>query len=379
MDGSAPPLFLRHFQGLKDPRRHNVRHLFSDILTIAILAVMSKADDWQDIHEYAASNEPWLRTFLTLPKGIPGPDTFRRVFARIDPAAFEQCFQAWTGALSECTEGRFIALDGKTVRRSFEHSWNKQGLHLVSAWSDENHLVLGQLAVEKKENEIVAIPKLLDLLNVKGAIVTIDAMGCQKDIAQKIREGGGHYVLALKDNQPTLHQKVQALLDEAILEKFKGMDGDAAEGTEAGHGRIETRRVWCTPEVRWLGENVEGWCDLRSVGAVECVRNDLSSGKVSTERRYFLSSLDGEDAEVFGSAVRQHWGVENQLHWVLDVSFGEDQSRLRKGHGAENFSRLRRIVLNKLRNFDTQRRVSLKTKRYRCSIDRDYLLAALKQ
>ena len=224
--------------------------------------------------------------------------------------------------------------------------------------------MLGQLAVEKKENEIVAIPKLLDLLNVKGAIVTIDAMGCQKDIAQKIREGGGHYVLALKDNQPTLHQKVQALLDEAILEKFKGMDGDAAEGTEAGHGRIETRRVWCTPEVRWLGENVEGWCDLRSVGAVECVRNDLSSGKVSTERRYFLSSLDGEDAEVFGSAVRQHWGVENQLHWVLDVSFGEDQSRLRKGHGAENFSRLRRIVLNKLRNFDTQRRVSLKTKRY---------------
>jgi predicted transposase YbfD/YdcC len=379
MDGSATAVFLRYFDGLKDPRRHNVRHLFSDILTIAILAMMSRADDWREIHEYAAGHAPWLRTFLSLPKGIPCADTLRRVFARIDPLAFERCFIAWTQALSQCTEGRFIAIDGKTLRRSFQHAWAKQGLHLVSAWCDSNQVVLGQLAVEHKENEIVAIPKLLELLNLKGAVVTIDAMGCQKEIARTIRSQQADYVLAVKENQPMLHQKVKSLMDDAIREKFKGMEGDACESTDAGHGRIERRRVWCTPEVKWLGEAAEGWCDLRSVGAVECVREDLSTGKTTTERRYFIASLDGTDADVFGAAVRQHWGVENKLHWVLDVGFGEDQSRIRKGHGAENFSRLRRIVLNKLRTFDTQRRVSLKTKRYRCLIDRQYLLDALKQ
>jgi predicted transposase YbfD/YdcC len=375
-------VFLRYFDELNNPRRHNVRHLFNDILTIAILAVMSRADDWREIHEYAAGHASWLKTFLSLPKGIPCADTFRRVFARIDPLAFERCFIAWTQALSQCTEksdGRIVAIDGKTLRRSFQHAWAKQGLHLVSAWCNANELVLGQLAVEVKENEIVAIPKLLELLNLKGAIVTIDAMGCQKEIAQTIRSKEAHYVLAVKDNQRLLHQKVQSLMDDAILDHFKGMEGDACESTEKGHGRIETRRVWCTPEVKWLGETKEGWCDLGSVGAVECVREDLSTGKTTTERRYFISSLDGTDADVFGAAVRQHWGVENKLHWVLDVGFGEDQSRIRKGHGAENFSRLRRIVLNKLKNFDTQRRVSLKTKRYRCLIDPQYLIDALKQ
>jgi predicted transposase YbfD/YdcC len=289
---------------------------------------------------------------------------------------------AWSQALSDGTEGRFIAIDGKTLRRSFRHAWARQGLHLVSAWCDSNQLLLGQLAVEDKANEIAAIPKLLELLApdaLTGAIVTTDAMGCQKDIARTIRSKQAHYVLAVKGNQPTLHQKVKSLMDDAILERFKGMAGDARQQTDAGHGRIETRRVWCTPEVKWLGEAAEGWCDLRSVGAVECVREDLSTGQVSTERRYFIASLDGAAADVFGAAVRQHWGVENKVHWTLDVGFGEDQSRIRKGHGAENFSRLRRIVLNKLRNFDTQRRVSLKTKRYRCLIDRQYLLDALKQ
>jgi predicted transposase YbfD/YdcC len=385
MDAQATAVFFGFFADLPDPRRHNVRHLFSDILTIAILAVMSRADDWSEVVLYARSRETWLATFLSLPNGIPCEDTFRRVFARINPDAFEQCFIRWTTALAEAAgdapEGRLIPIDGKTICHSFLHAWNKQGLHLVSAWCQHNQIVLGQLAVEEKSNEITAIPRLLAMLNIKKAVVTIDAMGCQREIAGQIKSQGGDYVLAVKDNQPTLHEKVRNLLDEAALDGFAGMSHGYDEQSNQGHGRIETRKVWVTDEVKWLGpELLALWPGLSSVARVESTRQDLGdmSGKISVERRYYIASLKGTDAAKMAGAIRGHWGVENKLHWRLDMAFGEDQSRLRKDHGAENFSRLRRIAMNQLRK-QPDKKISLKGQRFLCSLDPDYLLKRLQQ
>jgi predicted transposase YbfD/YdcC len=380
MDAKATEVFLRFFTALKDHRRPNVRHLFTDILTIAILGIMCKADDWVEVRSWAQANGPWLSTFLALPKGIPSADTFRRVFMKIDPVEFEHCFVAWTTALAEATLGKLIAIDGKSLRRSFAHAWDKQMMHLVSAWSVQNQIVLAQLATDKKSNEITAIPKLLGLLDLKGAVVTIDAIGCQTEIAAKIKDKGGDYVLAVKDNQPALSDKTRKLLDEAILDKFAGMSHDFHQETNSGHGRIETRNTWVTDEIQWLGQDLlDQWPALSSIVVVESHRQVLGDkkGKVTTHRRYYISSLKGCDAKQMAKVVRGHWGVENQLHWRLDMTFREDESRLNRGHGAENFSRLRRIVINKLRA--VQGEMSLKTTRYRCSIDRDFLLKALSQ
>lgn len=383
MDAPATEVFLRFFTGLSDPRRHNAVHRFTDLLTIAILAVLCKSDDWAEVVEWARAQRAWLARFLELPRGIPCADTFRRLFARLDPLAFERCFVGWTRALADATAGRVVAVDGKSLRQSFRHAWDRQGaIHLVSAWCAQNQLVLGQLACDGKSNEITALPKLLALLDLKGAIVTIDAMGCQRAIAAQVLHQQADYVLAVKDNQPTLHAKVQALMQDLALGRAKGEEGlcDYHQQSERRHGRIETRRVWVTDQVQWLGAELPGqWPGLGSVAMVECVRQDLGdfSGKVSVERRYFISSLTGQDAGRLGRAVRQHWGVENRLHWRLDMSFGEDRSRLRTGHGAENFSRLRRIVINQLKA--DPRKVSLKVKRYRCSIDRNYLLDILRK
>jgi len=392
MDAQATAPFLRHFAGLPDPRRHNVRHVFTDILVIAILAVLCRSDDWAEVVAWARLQRDWLATFLELPNGVPSADTFRRVFARVDPAAFERCFQGWTAALAEASGGRLISVDGKALRRSFARAWDRLGAaHLVSAWCGENQMVLGQLAVADKSNEITAIPKLLELLNVKGAVVTIDAMGCQTEIAAKIVEQEGAYVLAVKDNQRTLAAAVAALMAEAVLDRAKGVAGAAEhvgyfEQANGGHGRIETRRVWVSDRVDGLGADLVGrWAGLACVALVESTRRDLSdpTGAVSVERRYYISSLPagaaGADAlaATVAGAIRGHWGVENRLHWQLDVSFGEDHSRLRVGHGAENFSRLRRIVLNKLRPVEGERRESLKVKRYKCSVSREHLIEVL--
>jgi len=256
MDATATAPFLRHFRDLPDPRRHNVRHVLADILTIAILAVLCTADDWDDVVLWARARQDWLKTFLSLPKGIPSRDTFARVFARLDPDAFERCFIAWTSDLAKAMDGGnggggdVVAIDGKTLRRSFGHAWDRQTIHLVSAWASDQQLVLGQLAVDDKSNEITAIPKLLDLLSIKGATVTIDAMGCQREIAGNIREKAVHYLLSVKENQPTLHERVRKLLDEARLEKFAGMSHGYFEQTSAGHGRIETRKVWVSDELK---------------------------------------------------------------------------------------------------------------------------------
>lgn len=378
MDATATAPFLRFFRDLKDPRRHNVRHVFTDILTLAIMAVLCRADDWDEVVLWAQSRLDWLKTFLALPGGIPCPDTFARVFSRIDPAAFERCFVAWAAALSGSLAGRAVAIDGKILRRSFAHAWDKQMIHLVSAFAADNQLVLGQLAVDDTSNEITAIPALLDLLNLRGATVTIDAMGCQREIAAAIRRKRAHYVLAVKANQPALHAKVSRLLDEAILDGFAGMRHGHFEETCGGHGRIETRRVWVTDEIRWLGKPLrDQWKGLASIAVVES-RRDVG-GTVSTERRYYISSHTGTDAAAMAGAIRGHWGIENRLHWQLDVSFGEDDSRLRMGDGAQNFSRVRRVVLNLLKAAPAPKRQSVKCKRYRCSLDRDYLMAVLSQ
>ena len=356
-----------------------------DILTIAILAVMCRADDWSEVAWYAESWEPWLATFLTLPKGIPCEDTFRRVFARLDPEAFERCFIRWTTALAEAggeaPEGRLIPLDGKTMRRSFERAWNKQGLHPVSAWSEHNQIVPGQLAVAEKSNEITAIPKLLELLNIRKAVVTIDAMGCRREIAGQIKSRGGDYVPAVKDNQPKLHDKVRCLLDEAVPDGFKGMSHGYDEQSNEGHGRRETRKVWVTDEVKWLGpELLALWPGLAGVAMVERTRQNPGdmTGKVSIDRGYYIASLKGTDAVKMAGAIRGHWAVENKLHWCLDTAFGEDGSRLRKDHSAENFSRLRRMAMNQLRK-QPDRKISLKGQRFLCSLDPEYLLKRLQQ
>ena len=282
--------------------------------------------------------------------------------------------------MARVSGGRLIAVDGKSVRRSFEHAWDKSGMtHLVSAFVGENRMVFAQVAVDGKSNEIDAIPKLLALLDLEGATVTLDAIGCQREVAREVSDRGGDYVLALKRNQPALHSKVKAMLDEAILSSFAGMSHGRFEETDNAHGRLETRRTWVTDEVRWLGADLLGlWPGLSSLAVVESTRQDLGDlcGKVTTERRYYISSGHGTDARAMHEAVRGHWAVENQLHWQLDVSFGEDQRRIRRGHGAENFSRLCRLALNLLKR-DKSVKIGVHGKRLKAGWDEHYLLRLL--
>ena len=366
---------LEQFSQLPDPRRQaGRRHLLGDILAVTICAVICGADDWSEVAEFGRAQEPRLRTWLKLPHGIPAHDTFGRVFAALDPEAFERCFVGWMQALAGEPAGELVAIDGKTVRRSFDRASRKAAIHLVSAWASANALVFGQLATAAKSNEITAIPRLLELLDLRGVTVTIDAEGCQKAIAAKVTEGGGDYVLALKANQPTMHAEAQRFLDDAIATGGKDLALDFHQSTEGDHGRIETRRCWVTPDVAWFADRAP-WAGLRSFAAVECER---SVGEQTTcERRYFISSLPGTDAEALARAVRSHWGIENRLHWSLDVSFAEDQSRVRTGHAAENLSRVRRIALNLLRQETTVCKLGIKGKRHRAGWDHDYLLRVL--
>lgn len=391
MDAQATDGLLRFFRSMQDPRADNARHSLSDILTIAILAVLCGSDSWESVEVWGCGNAGWLGEFLDLPHGVPSHDTFDRVFGLLDPLAFETCFTSWTQALIEGSEGLFVAVDGKTLRRSFRHAWSRTPVHLVSAFVSSNQLVLGQLATDSKSNEITAIPRLLAMLELSGATVTIDAMGCQREIARQIVvEQKAHYILAVKENQPALYEKVRGLLDEAILESFQGITHGRFEQSEKGHGRIERRHVWVSNDdevvSKGLGEELlDQWPGLASVAVGESTRQDLSdlSGKTSVERRYFISSHDHADAQVFARAIRQHWGVENQLHWRLDVSMNEDQCRLRIRHGAENFSRLRRIALNKLRRWEIKkpngkiRKTSLRLKQKACGWSRKFLTEAL--
>jgi predicted transposase YbfD/YdcC len=377
MDGQATGVTLRHFEDMPDPRARNVIHKLHDILVIAVCAVICGADGWAEVEVFGNSKLAWFSTFLDLPGGVPSHDTFGRVFARLDPDAFERCFTAWTRGVAAASGGRLIAFDGKAIRRSFEHAWDRSGMaHLVSAFVDANRMVFSQVAVSDKSNEIDAIPRLLSLLDLEGATVTLDAIGCQREVARQVVDCGGDYVLAVKQNQPALHARVKALLDEAILDGFDGMAHDAAQETDGGHGRVEVRRAWVTPEVHWLGEGLlADWPGLASVAAVEC-RREVIGGDTSTDRRYFVTSLKSPTARQIADAVRGHWAVENRLHWQLDVSFREDERRIRKGHGAQNYSRLCRLALNLIKR-DTSLKLGVHGKRLKAGWDEHYLLRLL--
>ena len=376
MDASAVAPVLRLAGVVHDPRRHNHLHPLPQMIVMALIAVLCGCDGCDDVADFCEVRREWFLGFLTLPHGIPSHDTFGRVFARLDPLQLEQLLRQWMNALHVGSGGKLIALDGKSLRRSFEHAWDQSGMaHLVSAFVGENQLVLAQLGVLDKENEITAIPKLLAMLDLKGSTVTIDAIGCQRQIARQITRAKGHYVLQVKDNQPTLHAKVKKLLDEAVLEQMRGWKGSTFQEVDAGHGRIEARRVWLTSEVEHLGADVlELWPGLKALAAVERVREVIGK-EPSAERHYYILSDGRCDAQKAAQIIRGHWSIENGLHHVLDVSFNEDQSRVRKGHGAENLSRLRRLSANLLRLNPTKR--SIRGQRKRCSWSEDYLFQTL--
>lgn len=377
MDAQPTALIARMFDEIKidDPRADNARHLLSDILSIALLAVICGADDYPGIVEFGRDQLDWLKTFLALPHGIPSVSTFRRLFAALKPSALAGVMSRWAGDLAGSMAGKQIAIDGKTLRRSFEHAWDKSGLHLVTAWCVQENLVLAQQAVKDKSNEITAVPELLKMLDVRGATVSGDAMNTQKEIAAAIVKSGGDYLLAVKDNHPTLCDSISRHLDEMILEKFKAVPHVYHETTEGGHGRIDTRRVWATDQIDWLAGRGD-WKKLTSVVAVESTRHLVGSGKTTTERRYFIASLPCESGEKFAALVRNHWSIENGQHWTLDMAFNEDQSRVRKDHGDQNLAALRRIALGLLRR-DKSVKLGAKNKRLKACRNRNYLLGVL--
>jgi predicted transposase YbfD/YdcC len=361
----------KHFGKLEDPRVDRTKlHLLSDILTIAICAVICDADGWVDVENYGISKHAWLTSFLALPNGIPSHDTFGRVFARIDPIQFQHCFIRWMREIYRVTHGEVVPIDGKTLRHSFDTEIGLSPIHMVSAWATSNRLVLGQLKVAEKSNEITAIPELLKMLDIAGCIVTIDAIGCQKSIAHQIIEQHGDYVLALKANQEILYTDVCTLLDQLIA--TGDADLDYYETVDHNHGRSELRRYWTTSRLDTLRTRAS-WDRLQTVGVVQAERS--TKGEMTTERRYYILSLPN-NAKAFGNAVRSHWQIENAVHWVLDIAFREDECRIRMDHGPENFAVLRHIALNLLRQ-ETTFQGSIKSKRHRAGWNDSYLKKVL--
>lgn len=363
----------KHFECVTDPRiDRSKEHSLSDILTIAILAVICGADGWVGIANYGEAKADWLKTFLALPNGIPSHDTFARVFARLDPEELQSAFLSWVRTVSQLSAGEVIAIDGKTARRSYDKGSGKGAIHMVSAWASQNRLVLGQRKVDDKSNEITAIPELLKVLDLQGCIVTIDAMGTQTAIAAQIVEQEGDYVLALKGNQGKLYEDVQQLFARAQAQNFKDIEHDFDQTLEAGHGRIEVRRCWSFGKLENLS-NAEKWTKLTSVAMVEVIRK--CNGQSSRELRYYISSLK-PNAQILSETSRSHWSVENPLHWVLDVAFREDECRIRTGHAPENFTLLRHLALSAL-NQENSLKLGIKNKRLRAGWDNDYLLKIL--
>lgn len=366
---------LKHFSSLEDPRIERTKqHLLRDIIAIAILAVLSGSDSWVAMETYAQAKQSGLKQFLELANGIPSHDTIARVFARLDPQAFERCFLKWIESITESIGAQVIPIDGKTVRQSFERSGGQSAIHLLSAWASEHRLVLGQLKVDSKSNEITAIPKLLEILDIAGCIITIDAMGCQKEIARQIIDKGADYVLALKGNPGKLYDSVSSWFEQALSNGFDGSDHSYYQKTESGHGRIEIRQYWSVP-ISELGglANLQQWSGLKSVGMVVCERRQ--GNKTTIEVRFYISSLSS-DALVLANAVRSHWQIENSLHWVLDMTFHEDASRIRKDNAPENFAILRRMALNLLSR-DKTVRGSIAMKRERAALEHNYLLQVI--
>ncbi len=349
------------FSEVVDPRDSKwVQHDLTDILALAVLAVIAGAEGWEDIEEFGKQKRNWLERFLRLPNGVPSHDTISRVFRQIKPEAFQAGFLSWVESLHGELGLKLVAIDGKTLRRSHDRRGMKSALHTVCAWSVENHMVLGQQACQEKSNEITAIPELLKRLELKGAIVTIDAMGCQKEIAQKIIEGDGDYVLALKDNHPKLCTAVADYFLELHENDFRESDCRQRQTKEKSHGRVEQRYYYQAPLPQELRPFAEGWKGLKTIGQVISIT--WRDGKECSELRYYLSSLP-LGVKRFAQSVRSHWSIENSLHWVLDVTFNEDQSRIRKDHGPENFALLRRFAISLIQQDTSPGSVRKKRKR----------------
>src|SRR5262245_17764401 len=356
----------QYFAQLKDPRRaHRRLHLLQDLIVIALCAAIAGAQDWQQIETFGRKRRGWLRRFLVLPNGIPSHDTFERVFDRINPSAFQACFREWVQAASAALRIKHVAIDGKTLRRS--GSAKLGPLHLVSAWATAQHLSLGQVAVDEKSNEVTAIPVLLELLDLAGAVVTIDAMGCQKAIAQKIVQRGADYVLTVKENQGHLLEDIQERFEEAFAKGFAQMEHDSWEKRERGHGREEYRSYTVLYGAAGLRTGSE-WAKLQTIGV--CYSERTIQGKTTSEVRYFISSKRA-GAKYFGTVLRTHWRIENCLHWQLDVNFGEDQSRVQRRNAAENLALLRRLTLSLLQAHPDKRSVA--KKRFAAALNPDFL------
>lgn len=368
------PGLLAHFADFPDPRDpRGIRHNLGDIVSISILAVICGANTYSQIHQYALAHKEWLSSFLDLPSGVPSQDTFERIFAALNPKAWQSKFLAWTQSLvlPELAEGEdeVLAIDGKTARRS--HTNGLGALHTVSVWSSQFEIVLAQEGVDEKTNEITVIPNLLEIVNPAGAVVTTDAMGCQKDIAWTVREYQAHYLLALKDNHPTLFEDVKDFFGYAEKVSWE-LAHSTTQTTERAHGRDETRACWVLEAPEWLHER-EAWRDLQSIVRVRSER--VINGTTSEHTRYFLTSLS-LDAERALRAARFHWGIENGLHWVLDVAFDEDDSRARIQNTQANWVALRHLAVNLLKR-DKSLKVGVEAKRLRAGWDRDYLLKLL--
>lgn len=367
---------LAHFSCLDDPRgAQGVQHPFLSIVMIALLATIGGAQGWEDIEVYGESHQRWLSSFLALPFGLPCADTYRRLFERIDPAALARSFHRWLDSLVTDLGAEVVAIDGKSVNGSYDRTLGQSSLHLVSAWASEHRLFLGQVKVAGKSNEITAIPALLELLDISGCIITLDAMGTQHEIAGQIIERGADYVLALKANHPTLFKQVKQWFDEADSNGFDGIAYTFDERVESGHHRTEKRQIWAV-SLDQMGQlyKQDQWQGFQTV--VKVVRTRHLWNKTTRETMYYLTSLPPQ-AQVLGKAIRQHWSIENQLHWVLDVTFNEDDCRIRTAHAPENMALLKRWSLNLL-NQETSTKRSIRQKARRASMDEDYMIKVLR-
>lgn len=366
---------LSYFDEIPDPRAERTRkHLLKDIIIIAILAVIAGAEGWEDMENYGISKQQWLEEFLELPNGIPSDDTFRRVFEKLNPQVLEEKLTQWLQQLVGSVVSEVVSIDGKSLRGSYDRNQGVKALHLVSAWASEQRLVLGQVKVEDHSNEITAIPALLKLIDITGAIVTIDAMGTQHSIVQQLQKKKADYVLSLKANHPTLHSQVKEWFKQARATNFEGVDISYDQRLETGHHRREKRQVWAIPVTAFGGlYQQQQWAGLQSIIVVERVRHLWN--KTTQEIQFYLSSLP-PDAALNGRVIRQHWGIENQLHWTLDVNWHEDQCRVRSFHSPRNLALLRRIALNALNQETTVRR-SLRQKVKRAAMNNDYMMQVL--